>query len=377
MKKILLIASKYSTTSDSPYLTNDLALELVRLGHHVTIIAYGDATIKRTSDYLSEHVIDISSNVKYLKYFLIWPRLFLLALEVYKKNKDFDQIIMFAPLSTMLPAAFFIRHIHAAKKTAIIFDIFPIAQMKIGALPAWLANTLLLIERYLLSGFSEITAMGKNNKKYIEEYYQTEKMNCPVKVVNLWGRNISHARVRNIQHTDALRIIFGGQIIKGRELEALILFFSTLRKKGMQITFDIYSQGVDFEILKEFYAKEKWLKFKEQLPRERYIAELANYNIGAIVTDKRSDLPTFPSKIIDYVSAGLRVYALVEEESDFNTELSNFTSVVYTNAFDYSDEEIDKSISFLNAAETNAHNLEIEKIRKIFSVTTATTRLLA
>lgn len=376
MKRILLIASKYSTVKESNYLSNDLAIEFARQGYEVTVVAYGDATISRSNGYLSEFVISVSSSLKYLKYLLLWPKLLLLMGKVLKNSKDFEQIIMIAPLSVMFPAAFLVRFFNAIKKTVIVFDIYPIAQTKIGALPVFSEFFLLTFEKLCLGGFSEITAMGKNNKKYIEAYYRTNELGCHVKVVHLWGGSdsITNKKLKPCDRSQ-LKVVFGGQLIKGRELESLISFFLALRNAGLNISFDIYSKGEYFDALKVLYSGYEWIRFLQQLTRDSYIAELANYDVGAIVTDKNSDLPTFPSKIIDYIYAGLRVYALVEKESDFNTELSEFDSVLYTNSFNYSEQEIERSSEFLSGDNVDVYNLQINQLRTFFSVVNTVSRL--
>lgn len=373
MKNILFIATKYSAFTDTHYLTNDLAVELAKQGHNVCVVAYGDATITQKYGNLSETIIDVSSSIKFLKYLFVWPCLCFSLFKARSKHGKFDQIIMFAPLSTMLPAALFIRFFNA-HKTAIVFDIYPIAQVKIGALKPWMGRYLRSVERYLLKGFSEITAMGHNNRLYIEQYYQTH---CEIKIIHLWSKDTNPPKSKQLTFSkDPQKIIFGGQIIKGREIEGMIAFFSKLRDAGLDLTLSIYSKGAGFEVLKKVYSDVIWINFHQQLTRKQYLDELPNYDVGAIVTDRRSDLPTFPSKIIDYVAAGLRVYALVEKESDFNTELTKFSNILYTNPFDYSDTEIQRSLNFLNTLDIDTYNNQIQKLRSFFSVTTAANGLL-
>ncbi len=373
MKKILFIAPKYSIDDNSPYLTNDLAEELALQAIELNVVAYGEEQVQRTHKKINERVIKISSKIKIVKYFLIWPRLFFSCWKLLRQEKKVDQIVMFGPLTVMWPAAFLIKYFKAAKKTAIIFDIFPIHQVKIGSLPSFTAPFLKFFERALLANFTEITAMGENNKRYIERYYETEKLTIPVKIMPLWGRGEQSLQT-DPKSYEEIRIIFGGQVIKGREIEVLIHFLEELRARGLALSLDLYSKGADFEALKLQYASKKWLHFKNQLPRNDYFKQLSGYHVGAIVTDRQSDLPTFPSKIIDYLEAGLQVYCLVEKESDLHSLGDN--SVVYINSFCFSAEEIERSLYFFKNLSHSEATKKIADLRQFFSVEAAALRLV-
>ena len=67
MKKILFIASKYSTQDNDPYLTNDLALEFSRKGYLVTVVAYGTENVIREERSILENIIKVDG-IKILKY---------------------------------------------------------------------------------------------------------------------------------------------------------------------------------------------------------------------------------------------------------------------------------------------------------------------
>lgn len=376
MKKILFVASKYSSIDDSPYLTNDLAQQLTKQGCDVTVVAYSDENTSRRKYDISENLIKISFKIKILKYLLVWPRLFWVISRIFWRHHGFDQIIMFAPLSVMWPAAFLLKYFKSDKKTAIIFDIFPIHQIKIGALPSAINGLLKFLEKRLLANFSEITAMGERNKAYIENYYSTVDLVCAVKVVNLWGRGAFDAKSSRVESvSDVVRVVFGGQIIKGRQVESLIDFFDKLRARGLLLTLDIYSKGAGFDDLKRSYSSYSWIDFKDQLPRDQYFAELSRYHVGAIVTDQNSDLPTFPSKIIDYVEAGLKVYCLVEMESELHSVVGGYPSV-YLNPFCFSDAEVEQSLDFFMGAINTGLDSGGSDLRNIFSVRTAASRLL-
>lgn len=373
MKKILVVTAKYSADPTNPYLTNDLVKELGLQGWKVTLVGYGEKNVVRQNENYSEYIIRITSHLKILKYFFIWPKLLLTLLKITKTQASWDQIVMFGPLTVMWPAALFITYCKAPKKTAVIFDIFPLHQTNIGALPKVLNKPLKKIEQILLYPFTEITAMGENNKKIIETYYLTTLSRQQVKILPLWGRGLNGIKKTNNDET--IRVVFGGQVSKGRELPILIDLFDELHRRGLPILFDIYSKGPYFEELKAGYSSKNWIHFKDQVPRKEYFECLSHYDVGAIVTDRNSQTPTFPSKIIDYIEANLQVYCLVEATSDLNS-LAPYAGI-HVNPFSFSEAELIRTLAFFNAVKKMPDAIQQEELKKIFSIQTAVKRLIA
>lgn len=361
-------------SADDLWLSNDLVQELSNQGCAVNVIAFGEENIARRRANIFENVIKIDLQFKVLKYLILWPKLFYLMLSQVLKNDEFDQVIVFAPVSVMWPAVFLVRFLKSTKKTVVMFDIYPVHQVKIGALPSFVEWPLKFIEKNLLASFTEITAMGERNQKYIEKYYSTSKLRCTVKILNLWGRGVL-ASNKDKRYDKVIRIVFGGQIIKGREVDSLIDFLGKLRERGLSLTLDIYSRGTDYEALRSIYSGRDWVSFRKQLPRDEYFKQLSSYHVGAIVTDKKSDLPTFPSKIIDYVESGLGVYCMVEKESELYTLVDDY-SIIHINPFCFSNNEIERSLAFFKGLDGGNIKEQISELRQFFSVQSSVSRLI-
>lgn len=375
--KILVITPKYHTSKSNPYLTNDLVNELANHSSKVVVIGYGEKTCNRKVGNIYEYIVNTSSNIKFFKYFLVWPLMSYFVLRVLIREKAFDQVIMFAPLSVMWPAALIIRFFKIKRRVVIIFDLFPIHQIQIGSLSKRLGFIAKKIECFLLSSFNEITAMGDNNKKSIERYYNTERRNAVVTILPLWASG-TKVKIKVKPQTDIIKFVFGGQIIKGREIETMIEYLGQLRKRGVKLTLNVYSQGMEFEFLKDKYSEKAWLFFNAQVPRAEYFDILSEYQVGIIVTDRRVTLPTFPSKFLDYLSAGLASYCLVERESDLYGIAHN-SNIIHLNHFDFSDKEFHRSMRFLsNLSVFDDELLQSEKnsLIEYFSIENAVNRLL-
>ncbi|MEZ9859218.1 hypothetical protein AB4381_12165, partial [Vibrio splendidus] len=66
MKKILFVTSKYSSSEDNKYLTNDLVDSFVEKGDSVKVIAIGDNNSSNTSKFISENLFFLQSDMKYV-----------------------------------------------------------------------------------------------------------------------------------------------------------------------------------------------------------------------------------------------------------------------------------------------------------------------
>lgn len=376
-QNILVVASKYHDERSNPYLTNDLVHELSCHVKKVTVIGLGEKTIISSDGNVVENIIGIQSKIKFLKYFFIWPKLFISMVMILYKERSIDQLIIFAPLSVLWPAVLVSKLVKVKNKSVIVFDLFPIHQLQIGSIPSYLGPMAKWFESFLLSGFHKITAMGPNNKSYIEKYYSTVSMKSDVTILPLWSRPVKVRSVVDFR-TEVTKFVFGGQIIKGREIESMINFLQLMLDRGLKLSLDIYSRGEGFEYLKSKYTNADWIKFCDQVPRDEYFSMLSRYHIGLVVTDRRVTLPTFPSKILDYVNAGLISYCIVESETDL-ANLPINRPLLYLNHFDFSIDEVDKSIRFFNSVKL-FDSIELEEsfvsLRKYFSVKSAVLRLL-
>ncbi|OQA22234.1 MAG: hypothetical protein BWY63_00926 [Chloroflexi bacterium ADurb.Bin360] len=374
MKKLLFISVKYSGRDRDPYLTDDLVHEMHKQGHQITVIAYGDKHISRARDGLTEYVLRVPPSPKILKYFALWPALFLRVSSTLVAHAAYDQIIVTAPLSVLWPAALAVRFARSLQKTVVIFDIYPAHQVRIGALPRRAESLLKWLEIFLLRGFTEVTAMGQNNEQYIRDYYFRGTGNMPIKIISLWARMNRFAS--SVCYSGGpVKIVFGGQIIKGRSIDRLVEFLGKVRQKGSDIELTFFSWGPHYEELIHKYSQLHWIYFNSRVDREEYWKLLPDYHVGAIVTDETVNLPAFPSKIVDYLSAGLYCFCLVEPASELYTTLGGYRRV-YINSFDFSDSGLQSASDFFHSIGNNCNDPELLALERVFSVSTAVARVL-
>jgi hypothetical protein len=100
---------------------------------------------------------------------------------------------------------------------------------------------------------------------------------------------------------------------------------------------------------------------------------LSYYDVGVIITDPRVKLPTFPSKIIDYINCGIPSLCLIEKYSDIQGVISD-SKFLHVNHFDFNDNSIVDIKNFLIESKNYLHH-NLSSFSK-FHVQTAATEIL-
>lgn len=355
MGKVLIVSSKYASDDSSPYLTNDLACELASNNCKVLAVGYGDHTLNRVSPdgLLEEVIIKINKTPKYIKYIVAWPHMFFALKRIVRDNDDITRVICFAPLSVLWPAVMAIRSIRCMFKTCIIFDIYPEHQIQIGSLPRILSPMLRAVEVLLLRYFGEITGMSSANVDAIQRIYGKAVLKKRFKILPPWGvEKITHKNdlfcpINSESHQ--IKIVFGGQICRGRDFDKAIYFLNLLRARGLKIKLTVFTDKMSAISLSTYIEEPyPWIEICDHLPRNEYLNALTEFDFGLIVTDPKVSLPTFPSKIVDYVAARLRCLCLIESASDFDVALP-LPNIIHVNKFAFDETALKAAHVFLNS----------------------------
>jgi glycosyltransferase involved in cell wall biosynthesis len=149
-----------------------------------------------------------------------------------------------------------------------------------------------------------------------------------VELLPIWGRISAPApepaeRVR-AEHglpANARIVVFGGQITQGRGVEDVLAAAELALLRRRDLCFLVIGQGRLAGLVKTHIASGGGANvvYRERIPRADYLRLLAACDIGLVATVRNVDVPTFPSKIIDYLRAGLPIVASVEQSTDFGT----------------------------------------------------------
>jgi hypothetical protein len=359
-------------SKNDPYLTNDLVNELSKK-QKIVVLAIGDITCNQKlnknrsmNTIVTEYISSFYINVRYLKYFFLWLQITFKLFYIRIIHSDIDSIITFAPLFPIAPVIFFIN-IFKAKKHCIIFDIFPIHQSQIGAIPTSCANILKRVEKFLLTRFDTISGMSPANINFIISYYNLKKQT--IFVLPLWGSyKMNKELSEKSNYSEIIRLVFGGQITYGREFDKMVNFLQIMREMKLQVEVDVFSSiEVTEQYSRKFARFNNWLKFFNRINRDEFRQKLSNYDVGLVVTCENVSVPTFPSKIIDYLSAGVKVLGLLERSSDVSAVI-NKIDAIHINNFDFSENSLKQMKEFLINSKEKLSEKFIEDFRYTYNV---------
>lgn len=370
MKSFLFVCSKYSQNSSNPYLTDIIVSKLREKGHHVSVLGVGDIEFYNELDFPFDYLYKVENKFGALKYIFLW---FGSILKFYKNNRvrEFDFIIFFAPLIVFTPIVYVITFLFkSSKKICVIFDFFPSHQVQIGLIPKIFEKPFKFLETLLLSKFDILTGMSPNNISMINKYYGIEKLEkIQVKLLPLWTTKIRELKPQLDISNDSktFNLIFGGQIVPGRNIEVLLNFILNVNKNNsINLKLTIYSWGEEFERLKILYSDFTSIEFRQRVNKELYLKRLSEFDLGIIVTNPDVTFPTFPSKILDYLNCGLPCLAFIEKASDLSAMFKN-EDFVLVNNFDFNIFQENKIIDFIRKSRINRIQ-NLVKLDEIFYV---------
>jgi glycosyltransferase involved in cell wall biosynthesis len=348
--RILFICAKYNVNPNNPYLTNDLVNEFRRKGNFVQVFCLGDVDSSSDARNPSDILLPYSNKVQILKFILLWP---IGIYQFFKKvNKDgSDLIFATSPLSTITPIVLLALTLKVKKRICFIADIFPNHQIEIKHINRNVARIFKVFEKYIIRKFDIVLGMSNANIEVIKSYYQIDLSKTQLDVLKLWGVNLKIATKAYEQvhiTKNKINMVFGGQLVRGRNIVFLLDFIKALQERELKIHLTIFSEGDYFEELKQQYSKNSDIvSFKNKLSRSEYLSQISSFDVGAIVTDPRVTTPTFPSKILDYINSGLRCFCVIEDASDIDVEI-DYPDFLFTNRFDMGSDSIEKAVAFFN-----------------------------
>jgi glycosyltransferase involved in cell wall biosynthesis len=113
-------------------------------------------------------------------------------------------------------------------------------------------------------------------------------------------------------------VIFGGQLTAGRDLGAVLEVARRTRADGIDMDFVIVGDGPARAQLEEQVAADRLdhVTLTGRLPRAEYRALASECHVGLSVTSAEVSVPSFPSKIAEFLGLGLPVVAATEESTD-------------------------------------------------------------
>lgn len=240
-------------------------------------------------------------------------------------NDQIDLVYTTSPAVTM---AFLIRWAlrnSAARSYLYVVDFFPFHQHAIGLVPSgplfhfarWQENTLIRL-------FDVVGCMSPRNAAYLRRHYTLRPEQrvelLPLSTAIRPEPTVDTVAIRR-QHdlpVDRVIAIFGGQITEGRGIEQIVEAARLAQQSAPDLHFVLAGSGRLVHLVESYVATGGAnLTLIPPLERDAYLDLAASCDIGLVVTVPISDIPTFPSKTLDYLQASIPVVAAVEPDTDF------------------------------------------------------------
>jgi len=337
-RRILMLCTKFARCPQDRYLTNDLAHALRDAGAIVDV-----AVIDWTCASPQVELISMSDGIRAL---FVPPPAFASFGPVIAKvvkwlgagfrlrrairrvfaDQSYDLVLGFSPLVTTGIATSWAISRHRCRGYAYIVDFFPWHHHALGLLNRGSMIVGLVLETLFIRRFDVVACMSDAGVRYLKKHYFLRKRQ-KTPVLHLWGdpsplprKDRKKVRIAHAIPTTAKIALFGGQLAPGRGIEDILavagisiyakpdLYFLFVGSGGLEALISNYIDKVGSNVI-----------HIPAVSRDAYLQIAMSCDVGLISTVANSGVPTFPSKVIDYLRAGLPVIASVESSTDFGS----------------------------------------------------------
>lgn len=348
---ILILCSKLDLSGDKPWLTNEL-IEQFRKEEDTVDVCFFDwsgQSINHVIDNDKGRIVVVNNPNKFGKVFkwflspIITTFRFLLAI----KRDKYDLIIHFSPAVTLGLANVIFKLKYSCPSLFILWDFFPYHHYQIGLVPRYLMPLFSLLEKLYINNSDYIGLMSKKNEEYFNEkypFYSGAKIGIPI-----WGggdayesNELDLCRIRAkycIGEHDFV-CVFGGQLEPGRGLDFILDVKCKINRD--EIKFIILGDGTLKNHIKNRIINDEIgnVDLYDSVPRDEYLTLLSASHVGIVATVSGVDVPTFPSKTIDYFRCSKPIIAIVEESTDYGSFIKDIARA----GFSYTHNEIDSVV---------------------------------
>jgi len=336
--QILMLCTKYPLNSGDDYLTNELATAFVAQGHRVQVVVLDWSA--RPSAHPPKHLRIDGVDVMALAPCAVeglgrlvglaskWGLSSLRAAKDMRsalRGRSFDLLVAFSPASTVAAQVLWAMRSFRTRNYLVMWDFFPYHHRSIGLIPdGWLFSIARLLEVSLVGRFDIIGCMSQRNVDYLRCHYPLRPWQR-VEILPIWGR----IETPPIMSRDAARMAFGlppdrhivvhgGQITEGRGIDDILAAAAIARREHPTVVFLLIGEGRLTNLVREHIARGgDNVIYLPRVARDDYLNVASACDVGLICTVRDVDVPTFPSKVIDYLRVGLPVVASVEKTTDY------------------------------------------------------------
>ncbi len=337
-RSILLLCTKFGTSREDSYLTNELADALAEAGHIVQVIALqwsapagaAPCALKQENgvDVIIFSPWQINGLGRFVALATKWVASSLIAVAGVNRrlaNRKFDLVIAFSPAVTCaFPILWALRR-QGCHSYVYVTDFFPFHHASLGLVPRGVVFEFARrVETFLLHRFDVVGCMSRRGVDFLRSHYALRPQQR-AEVLPLWGpTGLAPTMDRDEQRRlrglpiDRPIAVFGGQITEGRGIEDILAAANLAATRRPELFFLLIGRGRLVPHVCEHIARGITnTTLFDAIPRNEYLSLVAACDIGIVSTLANTDVPTFPSKTIDYLRAGLPVVASVEATTDY------------------------------------------------------------
>lgn len=335
--QIAILCTKYTRTAGDEYLTNELAAAIVSQGHRVQVVVLDwSAQCGGRPEHLRVDDVDVMALAPYtLKGFgrlgalaskwLLSSLRAALQMRPALRGRHFDLLIAFSPVSAVAAQVLWLTRRFKTRNYLVMWDFFPYHHRSIGLIPdGWLFAIARRLEQSLIRRFDVIGCMSPRNVAYLQDHYSL-RPNQRAEILPIWGRveatpTMSRDRARKAfgLPRDQTIVVHGGQLTEGRGIDDLLAAAAIARREHPGLTFLLIGEGrLTGAVIAHIAEGGDNVIYRPRIPRQDYLSVVSACDVGIVCTVRNVDVPTFPSKIIDYLRVGLPVVASVENSTDY------------------------------------------------------------
>jgi len=248
----------------------------------------------------------------------------------YFSDVKFDLVLYSTPPITLVKAIEYVKKRNNAKTYLLLKDIFPQNAVDLGMLKTTGIKGLIYKyfrnkEKKLYAISDRIGCMSQANSDYVlkhnPEINPAKVEVCPnsIEVIDMRISEAERIDIRKKYHIplDKKVFVYGGNLGKPQGIPFLIECLKS-QLNNDKAYFIIVGNGTEFGVLEKFFsdAKPSNMQLLKRLPKEDYDKMVAACDVGMIFLDYRFTIPNFPSRLLNYMQAGLPVLACTDPNTD-------------------------------------------------------------
>ncbi len=340
--KILILTRWLSTEPDDGTMINDLAETLQDLGHEVRVLCTDWKNQTETGEYLVNGVPVWwygETSIKWLPKRLAGPLKWLTVSP--SARRHFRGVIEdFAPDGIVVTSltifytgilGYFKRRLRRPM-LLILWDFFPYYSYQVGVFKSRaLFHIGLYLESRQLRLFDLIGLMTQSNIDYFENAYPGVR-GPRLEVIPIWGAApdqgiVDRAALRKNFDlpNDKVIAVYGGKLGVGRGIHGILELARQSQKDITDVYFVLIGDGPLRPTIDAFITEHQLdnITCLRRVERKIYQQFLTACDIGIVSTVSDVDMPSFPSKSIDYFRNQVPILASVAENTDYPDILEN------------------------------------------------------